>query len=414
MSSLFGSMGGGPPERPPAIFGSATPGQSPNISNEWRQTVKMLPMTLVRTTDPVWPADEVLEEWSSREAGHDFPPLAPAHIADQMAGELRVDLPDRLLGYVIKLSSNPFLATAGYDYYGLCVPTTFSAQPNIIPRRLRLQLTFEDATGAEPQRLPIACQLYPGTEVATEITNIGQFQIDLGQAFKKTMWVFAPGMPDLLTARTGGSLDLKRVRARVQAAGLNSHRCDWRIADTKIAYVFNPACIVQVPKGAQLAVNARLHVEARKKVALIFYRTYFETSEPRRYLLADPDGQAISPDNLSDGSEVTLRLPGALYSDDITIYSRMKSDLVDSVDQKVTDVSPIGQPSGAASDVTSPHDYGLDIKSAPDASESYSDNITAKPASLMDELSKLASMLDSGLLTREEFDQLKAKLIAGS
>jgi hypothetical protein len=28
-------------------------------------------------------------------------------------------------------------------------------------------------------------------------------------------------------------------------------------------------------------------------------------------------------------------------------------------------------------------------------------------------LSRLAGLLDSGLLTREEFDQLKAKLIAG-
>lgn len=34
-------------------------------------------------------------------------------------------------------------------------------------------------------------------------------------------------------------------------------------------------------------------------------------------------------------------------------------------------------------------------------------------APLVDELSRLASLLDSGLLTREEFDQLKAKLIAG-
>jgi Short C-terminal domain len=33
--------------------------------------------------------------------------------------------------------------------------------------------------------------------------------------------------------------------------------------------------------------------------------------------------------------------------------------------------------------------------------------------SLVDELTRLAGLLDSGLLTREEFDQLKAKLIAG-
>jgi hypothetical protein len=34
-------------------------------------------------------------------------------------------------------------------------------------------------------------------------------------------------------------------------------------------------------------------------------------------------------------------------------------------------------------------------------------------ASVVGELSKLAAMLDSGLLTREEFESLKARLIAG-
>jgi hypothetical protein len=37
-----------------------------------------------------------------------------------------------------------------------------------------------------------------------------------------------------------------------------------------------------------------------------------------------------------------------------------------------------------------------------------------KQGSLVDELSRLASMLNAGLLTREEFDHLKAKLIAES
>jgi hypothetical protein len=38
----------------------------------------------------------------------------------------------------------------------------------------------------------------------------------------------------------------------------------------------------------------------------------------------------------------------------------------------------------------------------------------ARPASPVEELTKLASMLQSGLLTREEFDQLKARLLADS
>jgi hypothetical protein len=37
----------------------------------------------------------------------------------------------------------------------------------------------------------------------------------------------------------------------------------------------------------------------------------------------------------------------------------------------------------------------------------------SQSGSLVDELSRLAGLLDSGLLTREEFDQLKARLIAG-
>jgi Short C-terminal domain len=38
----------------------------------------------------------------------------------------------------------------------------------------------------------------------------------------------------------------------------------------------------------------------------------------------------------------------------------------------------------------------------------------AGPASRLDELERLARLLKDGLLTREEFDQLKARLIAGS
>jgi len=36
------------------------------------------------------------------------------------------------------------------------------------------------------------------------------------------------------------------------------------------------------------------------------------------------------------------------------------------------------------------------------------------PSALIDQLAKLASMLDSGLLTRQEFDHLKDQLITGS
>jgi hypothetical protein len=395
MSSLFGSAGGGPSDRPPAIYGPATAGPSASISTKWQQKISMLPLTLEPTTDPVWPEDEAQEEQSSRDAGLEYPPLAPDEEARQMAEKLRVELPDRLLGHTLKLPPNPWLATAGYDYYGLYVPTTFSAEPGIIPRRLRLQLKFYDANRDRPQGIPIACQLHPGTEVTTEITNIGEFKIDLGQAFTKTMWVFWPEMPEVLTARTGGSLDLKKVRARVQAAGLNTHRCEWRIADTEIAYTFNPACVLQVPKGVQLAVSARLHVEARKRIAVVFYRNYFRTTRPMHYVLRGVHGEPISSDNLSDGSEVILRQPDVLYSDEPTMFSQIEESSVKQINASTTDILSTD-------------------KVSRDAPSLLPEKFTAEPVSLIDGLSRLASLLDAGHLTKEEFDQLKAKIIAGS
>lgn len=404
--SIFGSMGD-PSNRPPPIYGPPAAGASPEMIAKWQQKITMLPLALEPTTESVWPEDEALEERSSQDAGQEYPPLAPPEESREMVDKLRVELPDRLLGHVLKLPPNPWLATAEYDYYGLYVPTIFSAEPGIIPRRLRLQLTFFDAKKAQPPRVPIACQLHPGTEVSTEITSIGEFKIDLGQAFKKTMWVFWPEMPEVLTARTGGSLDLKKVRARVQAAGLNSHRCEWRIADTEIAYVFNPACVVQVPKGAQLAVLARLHVEARKRIALVFYRNYFRTSRPMVYILRGIGGEAISSDNLPDGSEVILRQPGVLYADESTMFARLGPSSTQQIDAGATDISPPAM----SSDV--PFDRSQDVEPLFDRAAFHSETGAPQSSSLVHELDRLAWLLSTGHLTRKEFDLLKAKLIAG-
>jgi hypothetical protein len=54
------------------------------------------------------------------------------------------------------------------------------------------------------------------------------------------------------------------------------------------------------------------------------------------------------------------------------------------------------------------------IREAQSARADTSARESSKHGSLVDELSRLASMLDAGLLTREEFDHLKAKLIAES
>jgi hypothetical protein len=283
------------------------------------QQINWLPLTLEPTQDPVWPEDEEEEIRRIRTTGKAIPELMTPSQALQTVEEIHVWLPDRLFGCMLKLGSKKFLATENFTYYGLYVPTNFSADFGITPRRLRLRLTLDDAGDAVPPLVPVACYLHPGPEITTRITNLGEFSIDLGGVVKviKTIW---PTMPDILTARTGGSIDLTKVYAKVQAAGLSSHVCDWRIADTNIAYNFNPACVVQVPNGAELAVNASLHVEARRRIAKVFYKSYYRTARPMRYVLSKANGEPVDPRRLREGTSLTLRQPGVIYADERTAY----------------------------------------------------------------------------------------------
>jgi hypothetical protein len=264
------------------------------------ERIRMLPVTLEPTSEPVWPEDEAREE----AAGREVPPLAAEPDARELALHVRAKLPDRLQGCVLKLPPDSHLPTAGFDYYLIAVPTTFTTEleaQGITPRRLALELTLGDVSGARPPRIPVACYLYPPTETATEITEVGKFEIDLGKAVT-AIW---PGFPPVLTAKMGGSLDIKKVHARIQATGKDSRECGWLIADSVIAYDFNPSCIVQAPKGTQLSIKARLHVEVWKRVAFAFHRAYLIQATPMRYVLAS----SVSRGRLGMGSEVTFISP---------------------------------------------------------------------------------------------------------
>jgi hypothetical protein len=302
----------------PAIFGQAFAQQQRLDQTKWRE-INMMPMMLEPTRDPVWPEDEEREDQEARTAGGKIPKLASQSLAERTAWELRVALPDRILGCILMLPRNELLPTGAHNYYVLYVPTTFLAAPKITPHRLSLRLRLEDAKNSDPPLVPVACYLYPGSQVATKITNLGEFEIDLGKAAVmaiKTVW---PAMPDVVTARTGGSIDIRTVQARIQAAGLNSHVCEWRIADTELAYGFNPACVVQVPSGAQLAVRASLHVEVRQKIARVFYKSYFKMATPMRYVMSTPDDRPTRrPRN---AAKVTLRRLGTVYASERGLFS---------------------------------------------------------------------------------------------
>jgi hypothetical protein len=242
------------------------------------------------TQEPVWLEDEAAEVEEFRRDGRQVPLPAPEVEANQTAADVYAGLPDRLIARITSPVDDP-----NFFYYLFFVPTTISAAPEITPRRLRLQLLFEDANNLNPSSAPVAYKLDPETQAVKKITNLGTLKVDLGSALR-AIW---PAIPNIITAKAGGSLDLIRVDAKVQAEGRNSHRCGWRISDAVIAYDFNPSCIVQVPKGARLSISATLRVEVWKQVAVAFHKTYLVTAEPARYLiplLAGP-GREADPDH---------------------------------------------------------------------------------------------------------------------
>ena len=275
----------------------------------------MVAMVLEPSTEPVWPQDEKDEKRQIKIGGGKVSKVADLSMAREIVNELRVELPDRLFACMIKQPLTRGVPVDEYDYYFFYVSTTFSANPGITPRRLRLQLELKDVHN-KPPLIPIACELYPRTEVTAAVTRVAELKIDFGQAVTKAIQTVFPAMPEVLTARTGGSIDIKKVLARVQAAGRNSHMPEWRIADAVINYDFNPACVVQVPKGAQLAVAANLHVEARKQwLGGVVFKTYFRTAHPMLYLLKGTDGKLVDGDKLPEGSRVTLRQPDVRSAD---------------------------------------------------------------------------------------------------
>jgi len=294
------------------------------------------PVTLEPTSDPVWVEVEEEEAAAYRKVGLPVPFLAPDSEAKRTAVDVYVSLPDRLMARVVP----PSEGDPTHIYYLFFVPTTFSAARGITPRRLRLQLLFEDASGRTPPGVPVAYELDPATQVATKLVNFGKLKIDLGSALK-ALW---PTMPDVLTAQTGGSLDLRKVDAKVQAEGRNSQQCGWRISDAEIAYDFNPSCIVQVPRASRLSVSATLHVEVWKQLAFGFHKAYLIMAEPAVYVASPPTGSSngITLDRSyrerlqysSEGRTVKARLP------------RVNETYESSVAEEAAAIDPRDEPEG--------------------------------------------------------------------
>jgi Sel1 repeat len=259
--------------------------QVQHINSQTLQTLQQqevqtiaLPVQMERTAEPVWPEDEAAEDELARGGAQAIPFMEDAE-ADAALRSISVSLPDRLIAAPPQEGQKKDLALAyplaGCDYFALQVPVSFSAPESMILRRVRLDLVLS----SENETVPVAIQMEPPADVGVTVHEIGEVSIDLG----KVLAAMLPQMSGMFTARIGSKIEAVRVHPKIQASGLNKHEIRWRVSDSKIAYTFSPALLVQFAAASSITVSAKLHVEVRKRVMGAMYKTYGKNAAPRWY-----------------------------------------------------------------------------------------------------------------------------------
>ena len=180
-----------------------------------------------------------------------------------------------------KISFSEETESSGYEHIAFHIPISYSAPDSLILHGLRLDV----ALSSEGEVEPIVIYMQPQTNVKVEEQKLGQFGIDIGKAIS----VLVPQMPPIFTASANAEIDIERVKPRVLASGVQRHNCSWRVADSRIAYGFNPALMAQF--SHTLTATISLHVEIRKRILGIFYKTYAKSARPMTYTYRT--GQAL-------------------------------------------------------------------------------------------------------------------------
>jgi len=165
--------------------------------------------------------------------------------------------------------------TPDWDYVAFKFPTSYySTRESVILRRLELDLTLSSEDNIEPMFIHIE----PGSDVAVEKQQLLEIGIDLGKLLS-----LVPHVPDIFTAKVGTELNIEKVNLKIQASNTMQPHCHWLVADTKIAYNFNPALIAQFSKSRTLTIYAALRVDVRKRVFGVFHKTYGKNASPMWY-----------------------------------------------------------------------------------------------------------------------------------
>ena len=274
---------------------------------------QMTPVRLVETDEPVWEEEEEAED--ERLVTRSLAPVPKLNKNESFVvlNAISVRLPDVL--FVAGPSEMDAMAAArvmpaglgGLTPYRISVPTSFDAPEELVLRRLKLSLKFRVGNRGRGTTL----WLEPKSSVTTTTRELAKFEIDLGRIAQ----MLFPQLADSVPVKAETSPSWTTVRPTVQAFGISTTECGWRVGDPTIAYGFTPAVIFGANQGAGVLVEAHLHVEVRKRILGVFHKTYFKSAEPRVYSVVGSDLRAADAElraRLAESSALT-----AAYLDEL-------------------------------------------------------------------------------------------------
>jgi len=252
--------------------GEASAGQFAEATQ--RAATQHWAVPLKRTDEPVSREDERIEDQALQAQGEPVPVAADASFADAVLGEVTVGLPERLRAEDLTWAVRSVRKAAAWDYVGFRIMPSFAGPEKRMLWRLKLSIKLFIPGGQDPQAaetssaLATAVYLEPQNIMGQQIVLSGEVGFDLAEVAK----LFPP--LNVLKMHATMPFQVKKSRPVIQFSGMDRHVSSWLVADPELTPAFHATVIAQLPAAQRFAIEAKLHVEIRKKVMGIPHRVY--------------------------------------------------------------------------------------------------------------------------------------------
>jgi len=252
--------------------GEASAGQFAEATQ--RAATQHWAVPLQRTDEPVSREDERIEDQALQAQGEPVPVAADASFADAVLGEVTFGLPERLRAEDLTWAVTSVRKAAAWDYVGFRMTPSFAGPQERMLWRLQLSMKLFIPGEPDPQAaetssaLATAVYLEPQNILGQQTVLSGEVGFDLAEVAK----LFPP--LNVLKLHATMPFQVKKSRPVIRFSGMDKHVSSWFVADPQLTPAFHATVIAQLPAAQRFAIEAKLHVEIRKKVMGIPHRVY--------------------------------------------------------------------------------------------------------------------------------------------